>query len=192
MKQGSWSQLMSYLLVSVLAVGSAFLVSLKFIGHAHSQPAQANVQTPAPAPTSAVPASPAADKPSQPVQESASAVAAEVQGFLEPFIYDSKNRRDPFQPYAEFRQIESPAMLPPLLRYELEEFKLVGIMWDIHDPKAMLVDPERQVHLAAKNDPIGKKNGYIAVIREGEVVVVESVRKNGAVILRPKILKMER
>lgn len=126
-------------------------------------------------------------------KDSASTVAAEVQGFLEPFIYDAKNRRDPFQPFVDVRPVETQQFLSPLQRYDLDEFRLVGIMWDVHDPKAMFVDPERQVHVVGRDESIGKRNGYIATIREGEVVVVESFRgKGGTLTFKPRVLHLER
>lgn len=147
---------------------------------------------PPPSPNTPPPVGAAAGRPNVPAQESAAAVAAEVQGFLEPFIYDAKNRRDPFQPYADFRPVDTQLMLSPLQRYDLDELKLVGIMWDVHSPKAMFIDPDKQVHVVGRDESIGKKNGYIATIREGEVVVVESVRKDGEVVFKPRVLRMER
>jgi type IV pilus assembly protein PilP len=154
-----------------------------------AKPAAAAVAAPAPAP-----AAKSGDTSSAAgaVQESASAVAAEVQGFLEPFIYDAKNRRDPFQPYTDFRPTENQPTLSPLQRFDLDDLHLVGIMWDVHNPKAMFLDPDKQVHVAGRDESIGRKNGYIAVIREGEVVVVESSRKDGEVQYKPRVLRMER
>ena len=56
----------------------------------------------------------------------------------------------------------------------------------------MFIDPEKQVHVAGRDESIGKRNGYIATIREGEVVVVESFRKDGEVLFKPKVLHIER
>jgi Tfp pilus assembly protein PilP len=167
--------MMSYVFVSVVAVGLAFMISLKFLGRSYSQ--GANMATGA-----------------SPSEETASQVAAEVQGFLEPFIYESKNRRDPFQAYADYRPAEPTNILAtsPLQRYDLEEFHLIGVMWDIHNPKAMFVDPDKRVHVIGRDESIGKRNGYIAAIREGEVVVVESVRQNARTVFQPKVLRMER
>lgn len=176
MKQVTWFDVISYLVVSVLAVGMAFLVSLRFVTRSHSQ------TNPATAPVTGK---------ETPTQESASAVAAEVQGFLEPFIYSAKNRRDPFQTYVDFRPAEN-LNLSPLQRWDLDELHLVGVMWDVHNPKAMFIDPDKQVHVAGRDESIGKKNGYIAAIREGEVVVVESIRKDGELQFKPRVLRMER
>jgi type IV pilus assembly protein PilP len=179
-------QFLSYILVAVIAVGMAFGISLRFLGKTYSQtPAKKAVDPNAKnTPTPQTP----------PGQESASAVAAEVQGFLEPFIYDSKNRRDPFQPFAEYRPVEQQTslLLSPLQRFELDDLHLIGIMWDVHAPKAMFLDPEKQVHVVSRDESIGRRNGYVATIREGEVVVVESARKDGEVIFKTKVLRMER
>jgi len=176
MKNVTWFDILSYVGVSVLAVGLAFLIALRFVGKSHSQNN---------------PAQPAPAVKQTPTQESAAAVAAEVQGFLEPFIYDSKNRRDPFQAYVDFRPAEN-LNLSPLQRFDLDDLHLVGIMWDVHNPRAMFIDPDKQVHVAGRDESIGKKNGYIAVIREGEVVVVESFRKDGELQFKPRVLRMER
>lgn len=188
MRRENWLQAASYVSVAVVAVSLAFLVSLRFLTKSHSQ---ANKP---PGPPGA-PAAPGA--PSAAAADSAKAVLEEVTGFLEPFIYDARNRRDPFQPYVDVRPAagpdQQPVFLTPLQKFELSEFRLVGIMWDIHDPKAMFIDPEHQVHVVGRDESIGKKNGYIAVIREGEVVVVESNRgKDGTMAFKPTVLRIDR
>lgn len=120
---------------------------------------------------------------------------AELEGFLEPFIYDIVNRRDPFQAYAEYVPVDvegPPRALSPAQRWELEQLKLIGIMWDIKDPKAMFLDPEEEVMILGRDESIGNRNGYIATIREGEVVVVEAIRKRGDIIYRTRVLRIER
>lgn len=190
--KGEWRHFISYMTVATVAVCVAFLVALRFVTKSHSQegtPPAAGAPTPGPTPAPTETA-----KPGGATADSAKAVLEEVTGFLEPFIYDAKNRRDPFQPYVDVRPIaDNPLYMTPLQRYELSDFKLVGIMWDVHDPKAMFVDPDKQVHVVGRDESIGKKNGYIAVIREGEVVVVESSRnKEGVLAFKPTVLRIER
>jgi len=120
---------------------------------------------------------------------------AELEGFLEPFIYDIVNRRDPFQPYSEYVPTEDGGpsrTMSPAQRWELEQLRLIGIMWDIKDPKAMFMDPEKDVMILGRDESIGNRNGYIAAIREGEVVVVEAIRKRGDIIYRTRVLRIER
>lgn len=130
-----------------------------------------------------------------PAVSAANSGIAELEGFLEPFIYDIVNRRDPFQAYAEYVPVDvegPPRALSPAQRWDLEQLKLIGIMWDIKDPKAMFLDPEEEVMILGRDESIGNRNGYIAAIREGEVVVVEAIRKRGDIIYRTRVLRIER
>ncbi len=189
MRREEIHQLLAYVAVSVVAVGAAFLVSLKFLGPVGAQDAGA---PPPPTGGEAPPVPP----PIEPMTTAqASSGISELEGFLEPFIYDIVNRRDPFQAYAEYVPVEDSGPqrpLSPAQRFELEQLQLIGIMWDIKDPKAMFVDPEKEVLVLGRDESIGNRNGYIAAIREGEVVVVEAVRKRGDIIYRTRVLRMER
>ncbi len=115
--------------------------------------------------------------------------------FLEPYAFDIREgRRNPFHPPMLFDESKGTAMLPgtPLERFELEEIKLVGIMWEIKAPKAMFIDPQGEVHVLSKDDRIGRKHGYIAAIREGEVVVVEPNSFAGEGAFSTRILQLEK
>lgn len=119
----------------------------------------------------------------------------DFQSFLEPFIYDIKGRRDPFKPYVEMKAPEEGDMQGPLLplqRYNIEEIILTGIIWDVKNPKALFIDPSKQTHILGRDDRIGKNNGYIAVIREGEVVVVEAQRIRGETVFSTRVMKLSR
>ena len=124
----------------------------------------------------------------------------QLEGFLEPFIYDIVNRRDPFLPFADFIPRAEGSLedagpqraLSPAQRWDLDQLHLIGIMWDIKDPKAMFLDPEQDVMILGRDESIGNRNGYVATIREGEVVVVEALRKKGDIVYRTKVLRIER
>lgn len=116
-----------------------------------------------------------------------------TQPFLEPFIYDDAGRRDPFVKYKELDPMVNNAMAGPLLplqRYDLEQLKLVGVIWNVKNPKAMISDPNNQIHVLGKDDRIGRNNGYIAVIREGELVVVETVSVRGTLTYQTRVLEL--
>lgn len=208
MKRWGASDALIYGLVAIVCVASAFLISIKFVGRAR---AQSEVTAPAAsAPKGVTPTAPAKSSPpgTPPVtpapttaQSSASAQAeanttiSEVEGFLEPFIYDVINRRDPFLAYSEYVPQDSSSAtrpLSPAQRFDLDQLKLVGVMWDIKDPKAMFMDPEAEVLVLGRDEGIGNRNGYIASIREGEVVVVEAIRKRGETIYKTRVLRIER
>lgn len=155
--------------------------------------AQVLAQTPPPPPPppSAPGIAPAPPPPS--IAGIGAGLSSEIESFLEPYIYDPKGRRDPFKPYAESAPLEEGEMAGPLLplqQYDLEQLRLVGILWNIADPKAMFIDPKNQVHVVRRDERLGKKNGYVAVIREGEVVVVEAVNVNGDLMYSTRVLKI--
>jgi type IV pilus assembly protein PilP len=56
----------------------------------------------------------------------------------------------------------------------------------------MFLDPTNTVHIIGKNERIGRNNGYIAMIREGEVVIVEATRKEDEVIYTTTVMKISR
>lgn len=93
--------------------------------------------------------------------------------FMHPFLYKPNGRRDPFVPYVKIEVQNDVNEQNPLERFNLGQLKLEGIMWDVAKPKAMILDPSGNVHVVGLNSKIGRNNGYIAVIREGELVVVE-------------------
>lgn len=114
--------------------------------------------------------------------------------FLEPYIYDPRGRRDPFAPVDNsVVQVGAGQPIRPLLpleKYELDQIKLIGIIWDVNDPKAMFMDPTSKVHVLSKDQRIGRNQGYIAVIREGEVVVVEATEKDNQPVYRSKVMRI--
>lgn len=208
MKRQDLLQIGAYLVVSLAAVGGAFAISLRFLGplaaqdstppaaEAQVDEAQAGEAPPAATPSASAPAAPPAESDEPPAEKGSG--LAELEGFLEPFIYDMVNRRDPFTAFAEYVPSNGPGEegparpLSPAQRFALEELRLVGIMWDVREPKAMFMDPEKEVLMLGRDESIGNKNGYIAAIREGEVVVVEALRKRGEIIYRTRVLRIER
>ena len=126
----------------------------------------------------------------------ATLITDELDTLMTPYNYDLENRRDPFK---EFRldvrtEVTEEGVfvgpLRPLQRFELEMIIPVAIIWDVESPKAMFIDPTNEVHILGKDERIGKNNGYIAAIREGEVVVIETVKRKGQLSFKTSILKI--
>jgi type IV pilus assembly protein PilP len=116
-----------------------------------------------------------------------------LSGFLDPFVYDSRGRRDPFaQPIDDRPATQGLAHGPllPLQQFDLNQIRLVGIIWDVAHPRAMLKDPSGKTHIVGQNTKIGPRNGYIAVIREGEMVVVETIDRDGKLISTSQVVKI--
>lgn len=59
-------------------------------------------------------------------------------------------------------------------RWPLRDYRATAIMWDIQDPKVMIVDRKGTLHLLKKNYRIGNRNGIITAIHEGEIIVTEN------------------
>lgn len=120
------------------------------------------------------------------------------------YTYDPTGRRDPFKPYRTYRpQPTTPATATttakpavessdPLQRWDLDRFAIVAIMWEVRHPKAMVKDPDGKLYMITKNTVIGRNSGYVAAIREGEVVVVESIDNEGVQTKEVKILELKK
>lgn len=123
-------------------------------------------------------------------------ISGDIETLMAPYNYDTGNRRDPFK---EFRldmgsDISEDGIfvgpLRPLQRFDLDKIIPVAIIWDVESPKAMFVDPTSKVHILGKDERIGRNNGYIATIREGEIVVIETVKRRGQLSFKTSILKI--
>lgn len=112
----------------------------------------------------------------------------------EGYTYDPTGRRDPFMPFGAKSVLAQPmpmapsvpnSLIPPsensLTLFDLAQLKVVAIVWDVKDPKAMILDPKGKLHMLHKDSPIGRNNGFVYTIREGEVVVIEPVQNDSGV-----------
>jgi hypothetical protein len=59
-------------------------------------------------------------------------------------------------------------------RWPLQDYKLVGVIWDVKNPKAMIVDPANTMHLLKRNYRIGDRSGVITSISEGSITVIQN------------------
>ncbi len=119
-----------------------------------------------------------------------------LQGLMDPFDYDPRGRKDPFMQPVLDRPVapgSGHGPLLPLQRFEITQLRLIGILWDVKRPRAMIQDPENKVHTVGPYTKIGLRNGYIAVIREGEIVVVETTEDaGGRLTTMAQIMKLVR
>ncbi len=107
-------------------------------------------------------------------QLSAPVVEAEVEKEVA-FVYTTEGRRDPFVPLSRIRKplgnTEEPAT--PLQKYDLVQFKLVGVIVGKGQSKAMVVAPDGKSYILAKGVKIGKNNGVIIDISSEAIRVEE-------------------
>jgi type IV pilus assembly protein PilP len=84
--------------------------------------------------------------------------------------------RDPFRPMTLRTKVDSKGKrenLSPLERFELSQLKLVGIVWDTKDPRAMVEDTAALGYVVKVGTPIGNSDGKVKAIHRNEVVVEE-------------------
>lgn len=69
----------------------------------------------------------------------------------------------------------------PITDYDLNEFTLLGTVWDIAKPMGMFKGPGERRYVVRVGDRIGKNNGFVVNIDKGEVLVKETyidIKKN--------------
>jgi type IV pilus assembly protein PilP len=94
------------------------------------------------------------------------------------YTYDPVNRRDPFAPIVSrenkpFGQLSS---LPPLERYAISEFKMVGILWGGFGYKAMLEGPDGKGYFVHVGSFIGPNRAVVKKINQDSLVLEEKYK----------------
>ncbi len=98
--------------------------------------------------------------------------------------YSALGKRDPFRPMGfGISAAKVPAHcreenLSPLQQVNLSQLKLVGIVWKIDEPKAMVEDSSGLGYVIKLGTPIGdcKYDGKVKAIRPSEIVIEEKFR----------------
>ena len=91
-------------------------------------------------------------------------------------LYQPFGKRDPFKPFIKEpkeREATISETTPPIKRFPLDEYRIVGIVWVDNVPKAMVVDPEKNTYFLGTDDEIGNKNGVILEVTENGLLVNE-------------------
>jgi len=90
--------------------------------------------------------------------------------------FSPAGKRDPFRPYDLKTSTTSRPRenLSPLERIELSQLRLVGIVWDVKEPRAMIEDTGGLGYIVTIGTPIGSNEGKVKAIHRNEVVVEES------------------
>jgi Tfp pilus assembly protein PilP len=85
------------------------------------------------------------------------------------------NSRDPFRPATMRTKVNASARenLSPLERLDLGQLKIVGIVWDIREPRAMIEDAAGLGYVVRIGTPIGSNDGKVKAIRRDHVIVEE-------------------
>lgn len=120
-----------------------------------------------------------------------------VTDVIEKFQYSAAGKRDPFKPFVVSKpvalSVEMQGPVLPLQKYSIEQLQLVGVIWGGPKPMAMIIDTAKKVYYVRENDKIGNNNGYVAKIREGEIVVIEMLLdENGKANYVTRVMKINK
>ena len=109
------------------------------------------------------------------------------------YIYVPYGKRDPFRVLVNNIRNEGTEANPSteLQQYELNQLKVLGIIWGGGKAKAMIMDPNGKDHIVTEGMNLGRQGGKIKMIRGDRVIVEEpreeSQSKEGKII---RILKI--
>ncbi len=106
-------------------------------------------------------------------KEAAKEAAAELEEEEPTYTYNPIGKRDPFRPFLSGPREDEIRHPTPLQRWDVDQFQLVGIVWGIDRPRAMVVDPEGESHVLELGTYIGKAWGKVTDITAEAVVVTE-------------------
>ena len=83
--------------------------------------------------------------------------------------------RDPFRPMSLRAKINSRPKenLSPLERFDLSQLKVVGIVWDIKEPRAMVEDNTGLGYVVKVGTPMGNNDGTVKAIHRNQIIVEE-------------------
>lgn len=100
---------------------------------------------------------------SPPKKQVVAPVATKPEEKEDEFVYVAAGRRDPFVPLTRIRRplVENQEPATPLERYDLNQFRLIGVVIGKGEPKAMVVAPDGKSYMLSKGVKIGKNNGVI-------------------------------
>lgn len=93
---------------------------------------------------------------------------------IEPRILKNDGR-DPFRPATLRKKVVARPRenLSPLERFELNQLKIVGIIWDMNEPRAMVEDGTGLGYTIKLGAPIGANDGVVKAIHRNEIIVEE-------------------
>ena len=103
-------------------------------------------------------------------------VHAQEHSAEEGYRYQPSGKRDPF--FSPLHRVTETASVPdeartPLQRLDLGQFKLVGVILDTSEPKALIEDNSGLGYIVTRGTSIGSKGGVIRAIESRRIVVEE-------------------
>lgn len=197
-----YNLLFFFITMTFLGVVSSYFLTFMVFPKANAQNGPSKDKTVEKMPEDLIEAKPGKSPDSKPLEDlkpiegSKDSKNSDLIPKFEEFVYDSRGKRDPFQPFKAFLEnsgngtSKDKASAFPLTKFTLESLSVVAIMWDTNNPRAMIKAPDNSFHTVGKKTLIGRNNGYVAAIREGELVVIEKYYSDGQSRLQTKLLEL--
>ncbi len=89
------------------------------------------------------------------------------------YVYNARNRRDPFRSAFWSQPIrETPR--GPLEHYELGQLAVTAIVWETNRPRALVSDPTGSAYVVKEGSKIGKNEGLVIHIGDNLILVKET------------------
>ena len=109
------------------------------------------------------------------IPKAARRAAPEAPAPAAEYHYDPTDKVDPFRSYVR-RQVtfDPEAGSSPLERFDLTQLSVMGIIWGLDEPRALVRDPTGKGYIVKAGTPIGKNKGRILRIEDNKVVVKET------------------
>ena len=149
-----------------------------------------------------LPATPATTSSSKVLEASAqkSIEAKEAAIVLEQqdFQYSPIGKRDPFRSYltamaARREEEDQSRKKQPTERFEMDQYRLTGLLTGSGQPSALVEDPEGKGHTLTMGSRLGRNGGRVTRITSDKIVVVEEFRgPKGAIVKVPVDIKLRR
>lgn len=86
--------------------------------------------------------------------------------------YSAAGRRDPFRP-PRAGSVRSGEPRTPLQRYEIGQLRLVAVIYDTRDPRAVVEDDQGLGYIVKVGTPVGPNGGQVREIQRGRVLITE-------------------
>src|SRR5437667_1228691 len=87
--------------------------------------------------------------------------------------YDPAGRRDPVRPPRVGAPPHTGEQRTPLQRYEVAQLRLVAVIYDTRDPRAVVEDDQGLGYIIHVGTPIGPNGGQVRSIDRGRVLITE-------------------
>ena len=93
-----------------------------------------------------------------------------------PTNFSPAGKRDPFRPFTLNSRLQDRPRehLSPLERYDLGQLRLVGVVWHLREPRAMVEDGTGLGYIVKVGTPIGANDGKVKAIKPNEILIEET------------------